>query len=99
MPLDVLDVSYTHEVVTLWYRPPEILMGVRDYAAAVDSWSLGCIIGEMVKLAPLFSGDSEIGERIARDTHSKHAATPVWPTPPRLASTCVRQTNSSRSSG
>lgn len=53
--------EWTHEVVTLWYRPPEILMGDDRYRAAVDLWSVGCIAGEMaLNSKPLFRGDSEI---------------------------------------
>ncbi|XP_014601444.1 PREDICTED: cyclin-dependent kinase 2-like isoform X2 [Polistes canadensis] len=40
--------TYTHEVVTLWYRAPEILLGTKLYSSAVDIWSLGCIFAEMV---------------------------------------------------
>eukprot|EP00039_Didymoeca_costata_P027738 m.19076 g.19076 ORF g.19076 m.19076 type:complete len:294 (-) comp6478_c0_seq2:281-1162(-) len=54
--------TYTHEVVTLWYRAPEILLGTRQYACAVDVWSLGCIFAEMMTRRPLFPGDSEIDE-------------------------------------
>ena len=39
---------YTHEVVTLWYRAPEILLGTRYYSTAVDIWSIGCIFAEMI---------------------------------------------------
>ncbi|XP_012508436.1 PREDICTED: cyclin-dependent kinase 2 isoform X1 [Propithecus coquereli] len=39
--------TYTHEVVTLWYRAPEILLGCKYYSTAVDIWSLGCIFAEM----------------------------------------------------
>lgn len=39
---------YTHEVITLWYRAPEILLGTKIYSIAVDVWSLGCIFAEMV---------------------------------------------------
>ena len=39
---------YTHEVVTLWYRAPEILLGTKSYSMGVDIWSLGCIFAEMV---------------------------------------------------
>ena len=35
--------NYTHEVVTLWYRAPDVLMGNRRYSTAVDIWSIGCI--------------------------------------------------------
>ncbi|DBA04888.1 TPA: hypothetical protein N0F65_006890 [Lagenidium giganteum] len=54
--------TYTMEVVTLWYRPPEILMGVRGYSAAVDIWSVGCIFAEMAQGKPLFTGISEIDQ-------------------------------------
>jgi serine/threonine protein kinase len=53
---------YTHEVVTLWYRAPEILLGARKYSTPVDIWSIGCIFAEMVMRAPLFPGDSEIDQ-------------------------------------
>lgn len=44
MPVNAL----THEVVTLWYRAPEVLLGTKFYATGVDIWSLGCIFAEMV---------------------------------------------------
>lgn len=37
-----------YQVVTLWYRAPEILLGCKYYSTAVDIWSLGCIFAEMV---------------------------------------------------
>ncbi len=54
--------SYTHEVVTLWYRAPEILLGQKVYSTAVDMWSVGAIFYEMAHKRPLFYGDSEIGQ-------------------------------------
>lgn len=51
--------SYTHEVVTLWYRAPDILMASRKYSTPVDIWSVGCIFAEMCNGRPLFSGTSE----------------------------------------
>ena len=53
---------YTHEVVTLWYRAPEILLGSQFYSLPIDIWSTGCIIAEMFNRKPLFYGDSEIDE-------------------------------------
>ncbi|VDM71961.1 unnamed protein product [Strongylus vulgaris] len=53
---------YTHEVVTLWYRAPEILLGANRYAAAIDSWAIGCILAEITLKKPLFMGDSEIDQ-------------------------------------
>ncbi|KAM0195737.1 related to CDC28 Cyclin-dependent protein kinase [Fusarium torulosum] len=54
--------SYTHEVVTLWYRAPEVLLGGRQYSTGVDMWSIGTIFAEMCSRKPLFPGDSEIDE-------------------------------------
>ncbi|KAF8375001.1 cdk-1 [Pristionchus pacificus] len=53
---------YTHEVVTLWYRAPEVLLGGQRYCMGVDQWSIGCIFAEMATKKPLFQGDSEIDE-------------------------------------
>ncbi|KAF5329588.1 hypothetical protein D9619_009426 [Psilocybe cf. subviscida] len=55
--------TYTHEVVTLWYRAPEVLLGSRHYSTAIDMWSVGCILAEMaMQGTPLFPGDSEIDQ-------------------------------------
>lgn len=52
----------THEVVTLWYRPPEILLGKKKYSGACDVWGIACIMAEMATKVPLFPGDSEIDQ-------------------------------------
>jgi serine/threonine protein kinase len=53
--------AYTHEVVTLWYRAPELLLGVQKYDTAVDMWSVGCIFAEFITRKALFHGaNSEI---------------------------------------
>jgi len=54
--------SYTHEVVTQWYRAPEILLGMPRYSVAIDVWSVGCIFAELATKKPLFPGDSEIDQ-------------------------------------
>merc|ERR1712023_460758 len=51
--------SYTHEVVTLWYRAPDVLLGSRKYSTPVDVWSVGCIFAEMVTGRPLFPGSDD----------------------------------------
>ena len=51
---------FTHEVVTIWYRPPELLLGATEYSIAVDMWSIGCIFFELCKLKPLFNASQEI---------------------------------------
>jgi len=55
---------YTYEVVTLWYRAPELLLGASRYSAAVDVWSVGCIFAEMATGLPLFPGRSDIDQLI-----------------------------------
>lgn len=72
--------AYTHEVVTLWYRAPEILLGQKTYAPAVDIWSIGAIFAEMVNKRALWPGDSEIDElfRIFRTLGTPTEA--EWPT-------------------
>ncbi|CAH8522952.1 unnamed protein product [Heterobilharzia americana] len=51
-----------HEVVTLWYRAPEVLLGTKKYGHSIDVWSFGCIVYEMVQGKVLFPGDCEIGQ-------------------------------------
>eukprot|EP00920_Eleutheroschizon_duboscqi_P030661 GHVT01074116.1.p1 GENE.GHVT01074116.1~~GHVT01074116.1.p1 ORF type:complete len:258 (+),score=41.02 GHVT01074116.1:391-1164(+) len=51
--------SYTHEVVTLWYRAPDVLMGSKRYSTPVDIWSVGCIFAEMINGRPLFPGTGD----------------------------------------
>ncbi len=46
--------KYTKEIITLWYRPPEILLGQRVYSLDVDIWSMGCIFGELLNKKPIF---------------------------------------------
>ncbi|GAB4824922.1 hypothetical protein Ancab_007794 [Ancistrocladus abbreviatus] len=50
----------TSRVVTLWYRPPELLLGATDYGPAVDLWSTGCILGEFFAGKPIVSGRTEV---------------------------------------
>ncbi|VDN58788.1 unnamed protein product [Dracunculus medinensis] len=53
---------YTLEVVTLWYRAPELLLGSDFYSCSVDIWSLSCVFAEMAMGKPLFDGDCEISQ-------------------------------------
>ncbi|CAG5089445.1 Oidioi.mRNA.OKI2018_I69.PAR.g12220.t1.cds [Oikopleura dioica] len=77
--------QYSNEVVTLWYRPPDVLMGARVYTFTVDSWSAGCIFAEIANSGtPLFPGqDIEDQLRII----FRLVGTPTdteWPTMRRL---------------
>lgn len=74
--------SYTHEVVTLWYRAPDVLLGSRKYSTPVDIWSVGCIFAEMVNGTPLFTGTSEEAQL---DTIFRHLGTPNEMTYPGIS--------------
>lgn len=54
----------THEVVTQYYRPPELLMGARRYTTAIDVWSVGCIFAELLGRRILFQAQGPI-EQVA----------------------------------
>lgn len=54
--------TYTHKVVSLWYRDPVLLLGSGKYSTAVDMWSCGCIMAELLGKVPLFEGCSEVDQ-------------------------------------
>ncbi|KAL2640714.1 hypothetical protein GLYMA_06G292200v4 [Glycine max] len=54
------NVPLTSRVVTLWYRPPELLLGANHYGVAVDLWSTGCILGELYTGRPILPGKTEV---------------------------------------
>jgi len=56
--------KYTHEVVTLWYRPPDVLLGSTKYSSPVDMWGVGCIFAEMSNGKPLFCGASDADQLV-----------------------------------
>lgn len=52
----------TEYVATRWYRAPEILLGSTKYSKAVDMWSVGCILGELITGKSLFPGNSTLNQ-------------------------------------
>ena len=52
-------IRYTNRVVTLWYRPPELLLGERNYGPPIDLWGAGCIMAEMWTRSPIMQGSTE----------------------------------------
>ena len=50
----------TSRVVTLWYRPPELLLGSTDYESTVDLWSVGCVFAELFLGKPILQGRTEV---------------------------------------
>ncbi|XP_068633722.1 cyclin-dependent kinase 12 isoform X2 [Battus philenor] len=93
---------YTNKVITLWYRPPELLLGEERYGPAVDVWSMGCILGELFLKHPLFHANVEM---MQLEMISRVCGTPVpgvWPNvvnlplwhtlrPKRFHKRCVRE--------
>ena len=65
--------TFTHEVVTLWYRAPDVLMGNKRYSTPVDVWALGCIFAEMHNGRPLFPGANDADQL---DHIFRHLGTP-----------------------
>uniref|UniRef100_A0A3Q2NSL4 Cyclin dependent kinase 13 n=1 Tax=Fundulus heteroclitus TaxID=8078 RepID=A0A3Q2NSL4_FUNHE len=70
---------YTNKVITLWYRPPELLLGEERYTPAIDVWSCGCILGELFTKKPIFQANQELAqlELISRICGSPCPA--AWP--------------------
>jgi cell division cycle 2-like protein len=69
----------TPEVVTLWYRAPELLYGSKEYSIAIDMWSVGCIFAEFLLKEPIMKGKTEQDQR---DKISELLGTPDedrWP--------------------
>ncbi|GFP86397.1 probable serine/threonine-protein kinase at1g54610 [Phtheirospermum japonicum] len=95
-------VPLTSRVVTLWYRPPELLLGATQYGVAVDLWSAGCILGELYAGKPIMPGRTEVeqlhkifklcgspSEDYWRKTKLPHSPVfkPIQPYRPRIAET------------
>jgi len=75
---------YTFEVVTLWYRAPELLLGANRYSTAVDVWSIGCIFAEMATGMPLFPGRSDIDQLFKIFQRRGTPTADMWPAVLRL---------------
>ena len=69
----------TNPVITLWYRPPELLLGCSDYSDKVDMWSIGCIIVEMFRRSGFFKGKDEAMQLDLIFRTCGHPTTEHWP--------------------
>ncbi|CAG2166392.1 unnamed protein product, partial [Oppiella nova] len=72
---------YTNKVITLWYRPPELLLGEERYGPAIDVWSCGCILGELFKGKPIFQANSEPMQLEAIAKYCGAPSPANWPLP------------------
>lgn len=90
--------TFSHEVVTLWYRPPDVLLGDTKYSAALDVWGAGCILTEMTSGRPTFPGARDANDQLhsiwgALGVPNETAwpgvtSLPLWPKkPPKLPPT------------
>ncbi|RNF18814.1 protein kinase [Trypanosoma conorhini] len=74
--------KYSHDVVSLWYRSPDVMMGTALYGFAVDMWSVGCIFAEMITGKPLLNGRTE-AEQLLKIFCLLGTPTPeTWPSLP-----------------
>ena len=71
--------EYTTGVITRFYRPPEVLFGAKYYGPAVDMWSIGCILGELLIRAPIFPGSTDIDQLAKIFTVRGSATSDNWP--------------------
>ncbi|XP_077462515.1 cyclin-dependent kinase 15 isoform X2 [Stigmatopora argus] len=58
--------SFSSDVVTLWYRPPDVLLGSTDYSTALDIWGAGCIFVEMLQGSPAFPGVTDVFDQLVK---------------------------------
>ncbi|KAK4767014.1 hypothetical protein SAY86_014765 [Trapa natans] len=75
---------YTPLVVTMRYRAPELLLGTKEYSTAIDMWSVGCIMAELLANEPLFKGSNQVNQL---DNIFRTLGTPnekTWPEFPNL---------------
>jgi len=70
---------YTNKVITLWYRPPELLLGEECYGASIDVWSMGCILGELFAKKPLFQANEEFAQLMVISRMCGTPCPAVWP--------------------
>ena len=70
---------YTPRVVTLWYRAPELLLGAISYGPAVDMWSVGCIMGELLLHRPLLPAATELAQMQAICELLGTPSLRIWP--------------------
>ncbi|KAI9555976.1 cell division cycle-2 like protein [Daphnia sinensis] len=71
--------AYTSIVVTLWYRAPELLLGIQEYSTPIDIWSVGCIFGELLTLDAIFQGKFEADQinKIFKELGTPNDS--IWP--------------------
>jgi len=75
----------TNRVITLWYRPPELLLGATEYTPKIDMWSVGCIIAEMFRRSGFLRGQTEASQLDLIFRTCGHPTEEEWP---NISKTC-----------
>ncbi|KAF7987662.1 hypothetical protein HCN44_003525 [Aphidius gifuensis] len=75
---------YTNKVVTLWYRPPELLLGETNYVTSIDLWGAGCIMAEMWTRTPILQGHTEQQQLTLISQFCGSITSDVWPSVEKL---------------
>uniref|UniRef100_A0A2P2I2K8 Cyclin-dependent kinase 7 n=1 Tax=Hirondellea gigas TaxID=1518452 RepID=A0A2P2I2K8_9CRUS len=75
---------YSHQVVTRWYRCPELLYGARQYGTGVDSWAVGCVLAELLIRCPYFPGESDLAQLTCIFTALGTPTDESWPNMDKL---------------
>ncbi|RDH24133.1 kinesin family protein [Aspergillus niger ATCC 13496] len=91
--------NMTHQVITRWYRPPELLFGARQYSGAVDVWSMGMVFAELLLRVPFVAGNSDL-DQISKICEAFGTPTEEnWPGIARDAEASPSQSRSSSAQG
>ncbi|CAN8095639.1 unnamed protein product [Discula destructiva] len=69
----------TSNVITRWYRPPELLYGAKHYSGAVDVWSVGTVMAEVILRVPFLPGNTEIDQLALIYKQIGTPTEDVWP--------------------
>jgi serine/threonine protein kinase len=73
------DQELTPRVVTLWYRPIELLLGATSYSQSIDIWAVGCVFGELLLKEPVFPGKSEMHQLSLIFNLLGYPSEKIWP--------------------
>uniref|UniRef100_A0A3Q2GNE7 Cell division protein kinase 5 n=1 Tax=Cyprinodon variegatus TaxID=28743 RepID=A0A3Q2GNE7_CYPVA len=87
---------YSAEVVTLWYRPPDVLFGAKLYSTSIDMWSAGCIFAELANAGrPLFPGN-DVDDQLLRSSCPFLQPYPMYPATTSLVNVVPKLSSTGR---
>lgn len=81
--------GFSHEVVTLWYRSPDVLLGSKCYSCSIDMWSVGCVFAEMISGRPFAAGETNYDQLIEIQKVLGTPSPSEWPEMEALANEAV----------